>query len=112
MNVAAFLNRAIFAFSVLSLTTCAGNPQVDDSIFHAEHRSKLKQHPGIYQKVILTELSPPHKLKIAPPECADRVLTFRNIHNWMKQGQAQAVFNAMYAALQGAAWMYLRVSRN
>jgi predicted methyltransferase len=37
---------------------------------------------------------------IAPSGSADRVLTFRNVHNWMKAGSAEGVFAAMYDALK------------
>lgn len=36
----------------------------------------------------------------APEGSADMVLTFRNVHNWMKGGYAQDAFNAFYAALK------------
>ncbi len=61
---------------------------------------KMAQNLPIYEKVIITELQPPDKMDIAPAGSADRVLTFRNVHNWLKQGQAQAVFNAMFKALK------------
>jgi predicted methyltransferase len=37
---------------------------------------------------------------VAPPECADVVLTFRNVHNWLASGDAEAHFRAFYAALK------------
>jgi len=55
---------------------------------------------SVYKNVIVTVLAPPEQLDIAPPESADRVLTFRNIHNWMKAGTAEHVFAAMYRALK------------
>lgn len=61
---------------------------------------KLKSQPKVYGKVELTVLQPPKYLQIAPDGIADRVLTFRNVHNWMKNDQAAAVFNAMYKALK------------
>jgi len=61
---------------------------------------KMHKQPKIYSKVELTVLQPPELLKIAPEGSADRVLTFRNVHNWMKNDQASAVFNAMYKALK------------
>ncbi|WP_036252570.1 class I SAM-dependent methyltransferase [Methylobacter sp. BBA5.1] len=62
--------------------------------------TKLSKQPDLYGKVELTELQPPEALKIAPDDSADRILTFRNVHNWMQNGQAAAVFNAMYKALK------------
>jgi predicted methyltransferase len=61
---------------------------------------KMRDQPKIYGKVELTELQPPESLRIAPDGSADRVLTFRNVHNWMKADQAATVFNAMYKALK------------
>ena len=61
---------------------------------------KIKSQPKVYGKVELTVLQPPKYLQIAPDGSADRVLTFRNVHNWMKNDQAAAVFNAMYKALK------------
>lgn len=65
-----------------------------------EYEAKLKAQPDLYGKVELTELQPPEKLKIAPDGSADRILTFRNVHNWMKSGQAPELFKAMYNALK------------
>jgi len=62
--------------------------------------NKIKAQPKIYGKLLLTELDPPKKLAIAPEASADRVLTFRNVHNWMKNGAAEKVFQAMYKALK------------
>lgn len=61
---------------------------------------KLRQQPELYGEVKLTALEPPTHLQIAPNGSADRVLTFRNVHNWMRDGQAAAVFGAMYQALK------------
>jgi predicted methyltransferase len=65
-----------------------------------EFNSKLAQRPDLYDQVVVTELAPPAKTAIAPPGSADMVLTFRNVHNWMKDGAAEAVFAAMYTALK------------
>ncbi len=61
---------------------------------------KIHSRPEIYGNLILTVLQPPDKLDIAPANSADRILTFRNVHNWMKAGQADLVFRAMFRALQ------------
>jgi len=60
---------------------------------------KMMSHP-VYTNVNITVLAPPEKTAIAPPGSADAVLTFRNIHNWMKAGTADDVFRAMYTALK------------
>jgi predicted methyltransferase len=61
---------------------------------------KLHKHPKLYDKVEITVLQPPKELQIAPDGSADRILTFRNVHNWMKNDQAAAVFSAMFKALK------------
>ena len=61
---------------------------------------KLHKEPKLYGKVEVTVLQPPNDVQIAPANSADRVLTFRNVHNWMKDDQAAAVFSAMFTALK------------
>jgi len=63
-------------------------------------RDKLATKPELYSKIIVTELAPPTKVDVAPAGSADRVLTFRNVHNWMNRGYAEDVFKAMYRALK------------
>lgn len=65
-----------------------------------EFVKKLRKQPKVYGKVELTVLQPPTQLQIAPDGSVDRVLTFRNVHNWMKNDQATMVFKAMYKALK------------
>ncbi len=68
--------------------------------YQRKFEQKLNQHPDIYSKTIITDLSIPERPEIAPAATADLVLTFRNVHNWMKGNYAQAVFDSMYAALK------------
>lgn len=63
-------------------------------------KQKTDAAPDIYQNIIITTLAPPNSIAIAPDSSADRVLTFRNVHNWMKNGQADLVFKAMFNALK------------
>ncbi len=57
-------------------------------------------NPDLYGKMIVTGLSVPEDTEIAPAGSADLVLTFRNVHNWMKGEYAPGVFEAMHAALK------------
>jgi predicted methyltransferase len=66
----------------------------------AEFAAKLKAAPQLYDKVIVTELGLPDRWEMAPPGSADRVLTFRNIHNWIAGGYEQQMFAAMSRALK------------
>ncbi len=63
------------------------------------YQEKFVDHPEIYGAVIVTELSRT-KTAIAPKAGADMVLTFRNVHNWMKRGYENAIFQAMFDALK------------
>ncbi|MBL4851982.1 MAG: class I SAM-dependent methyltransferase [Gammaproteobacteria bacterium] len=60
---------------------------------------KMKSNE-VYSKVNITVLAPPEKTVIAPPGSVDRVLTFRNIHNWMSGGYVDDVYKAIYTALK------------
>lgn len=61
---------------------------------------KLALNPQLYDKVVVTELAPPHHTMVAPAGTADLVLTFRNVHNWMKAGNVDTVFQALHKALK------------
>lgn len=63
-------------------------------------QDKFLSNPDIYGQAKITILQPPSHIEIAPAGSADRVLTFRNVHNWMKTGNANQVFTAMYRALK------------
>ena len=65
-----------------------------------QFKLKLAANPEIYGQVITTALDPYSKLKIAPDNSVDRVLTFRNVHNWMRSERAESVFKTLYRALK------------
>lgn len=64
----------------------------------------LGTHPDVYGGVTVTHLGFPHELEIAPPESADLVVTFRNVHNWFGEGygpeHARLAFEVMYDVLK------------
>lgn len=61
---------------------------------------KLGHRPDIYDHVVVTELSIPDRTTIAPPGSADMILTFRNVHNWMKGDYTQGMFETFYRILK------------
>ncbi len=63
-------------------------------------QAKVESRQDMYGSVQITTLNPPEDTAIAPPGSADRVYTFRNVHNWMKAGTEDAVFQAMFKALK------------
>ena len=52
---------------------------------------------SVYGEIKITALGAG---EIAPENSADVVLTFRNVHNWMSSGVAEANFQAFYRALK------------
>jgi predicted methyltransferase len=65
----------------------------------AAFRARLAASPALFRNVKVTELGGGN-YAIVPPGSADFVLTFRNIHNWMYEGDADKMFAAFYAALK------------
>ncbi len=65
-----------------------------------QYNDWLAGDPGRFDKVQVSSLSIPERPEIAPAGSADRVLSFRNVHNWMNGDYAPAVFVSMYNALK------------
>lgn len=65
-----------------------------------ELNKKFADHPQQFGGVTITSLSVPEDTEIAPLASQDMVLTFRNVHNWIKGDYADGVFAAMFAALK------------
>ena len=61
--------------------------------------TKLAGQPDVYGKAEVATFVPGKTLTVAPGS-ADMVLTFRNVHNWMGGGQADAAFKQFFAALK------------
>jgi predicted methyltransferase len=65
----------------------------------AAFMAKTAAASSTYGKVIVTTLSTGAE-EIAPAGTADLVLTFRNLHDWVPRGTAEANLRAMYRALK------------
>jgi len=65
-----------------------------------EFADKLRQRPEIYDHVVVTELAVPERTTIAPPGSVDMILTFRNVHNWMKGDYTQGMLETFYRTLK------------
>lgn len=65
-----------------------------------EFDQKLAARPDLYGKVIKTYLLAPQFPDAAPKGSADMVLTFRNVHNWAKAGNADAMFKVFFEVLK------------
>ncbi|HUK06181.1 MAG TPA: methyltransferase [Burkholderiales bacterium] len=66
---------------------------------HDKLLARLRAEPALYGKVLVTQFNA-DRHEIAPPGSADFVLTFRNLHNWMERGEAEAALRAFYKALR------------
>jgi len=82
----------------------AAGPAADDTSAEAVSSragfaAKLASNPAIYDKVKVTEFNG-DRFDIAPPGTVDMVLTFRNLHNWIADGTADATLHAFYRALK------------
>ena len=80
-------------------------PASSDVAYYSKGRAafeaKLAANPVVYDRVVVTELAPPTGLAIAPPGSADMVLTFRNVHNWLKpEGNELNVMKSAFNALK------------
>lgn len=64
----------------------------------------LQELADVYGNVEVTTFHPPEQVDIAPAGSADRVLTFRNVHNWYMRGggdeKVLSAFKAFYKTLK------------
>jgi predicted methyltransferase len=82
----------------------AAMPPVAEGNANSENSRKaytdlLARAPGHLDRVTVVDFDL-RKDTMIPDGSADMVLTFRNIHNWMRGGQAQIAFLQMYRALK------------
>lgn len=62
--------------------------------------AKLAANPELYAEVEVTLLELPSELTVAPAGSVDRVVSFRNVHSWLRAGNAEVVLTAAYEALK------------
>lgn len=72
----------------------------EDRPTDAAYLRKLAAAPAIYGNVVVGTLHAGEFTGFDAHERFDRVLTFRNIHNWIKDGQLDANLRAFYGALK------------
>jgi len=66
---------------------------------NADLRAKLAARPDVYGQPELREIDA-GKPDFGAPGSFDTVLTFRNVHNWLTAGQAEAMFKGFYDVLK------------
>lgn len=62
-------------------------------------KRKFLSDPAQYAHAAVREFNPRAPV-LGPPDSADRVLTFRNVHNWIMANTALAMFKAFFAVLR------------
>ena len=76
----------------------AGNANSENG--RQNYMGVLARAPGHLDRVKVVDFTVNPEGPMVPDGTADLVLTFRNIHNWMAGGQAEAAFRVMYRALK------------
>lgn len=76
-------------------------PEESQSEYYQRSLDKYKERlasEAVFGNVVLTQFAPLTALQtdIAPANSADRVLTFRNLHNWYMNGGEEAVIDAFH----------------
>ncbi|WP_020653588.1 class I SAM-dependent methyltransferase [Massilia niastensis] len=64
----------------------AGEEIAEGKRYGMAFRKKLDSNPAVYDKVTPSLFEPPSRYDIAAPNSVDMVLTFRNLHNWVGNG--------------------------
>ena len=62
--------------------------------------AKMEANPEIYDQVEQVVFEPPTHMSLGADGSADMVLTFRSTHNWISDGHAQAIYDAMFRVLR------------
>ena len=76
------------------------DPPSDPRGYTKRRQEWMKKHKDISEKITMTKFLPPDELTIAPAGTVDRVLTFRNVHNWLPTANQELAFKAFYQALK------------
>jgi len=86
----------------LVVTSLDPNGPQDKPGFKAAHdlQERFKSQPDLFGKVQTARIDPPNAWDLGPDGSADMVLTFRNIHDWVRDGFADKVIAAMYKVLK------------
>ena len=80
----------------------AANRDGSQPQYQADHEKllqRLVKEPDLYGKVLVTPFRA-DRHAIAPAGSVDAVISFRNLHNWMEQGELQESLKAFYWALK------------
>ncbi len=71
-----------------------------DNKYLVGFREVVAARPDVFGRVELMVVNPPDSLSMGEDGSADVVLTFRNVHNWLGSGYADAVMQAAFKVLK------------
>jgi predicted methyltransferase len=74
-------------------------PKWRQSMAH-DYQQWLRSSPEIYDEVGVVELGPPSYWNLGPDNSVDAVVTFRNVHNWLKGGYQAEMFTSFFKVLK------------
>lgn len=79
-----------------------GAGQAPDKKGGMAFRARLDANPALYGKAATAVFEPPSRYEIAPAGSVDMVLTFRNLHNWVGNGDeaVRTTFKEIYKVLK------------
>ncbi|HEY4295031.1 MAG TPA: methyltransferase [Paraburkholderia sp.] len=97
--LAPYLRDAGHLYEAQYVSTSA-QPSAGERAADAAFARKLAGSPAIYGNVVVGTLRAGEFTGFDASERFDRVLTFRNIHNWIKDGQLDANLRGFYLALK------------
>ena len=61
--------------------------------------AKMQKYPKVYEKLNWVHFEAKNP-ELAPNSLVDKVVTFRNVHNWAQAGTSKAMFKGFYDALK------------
>ena len=99
-KILAPITREQGVFYAAGFSMTANRPPAWKKGMQVEFTKKMEKRPDVYDHVVVTELAVPERTTIAPPGSVDMVLTFRNVHNWLKGDYAGDMFKVIARALK------------
>lgn len=88
-----------------TMSIATWDPNVEGQPAYRYERPKQMQaafdaRPDVYDRVNVVYFSPPESASLGNAGSQDMILTFRNTHGWIRNGQAQDVFNEFARVLK------------
>jgi predicted methyltransferase len=94
-------DRGKLVVTTIDASSYTGTPQDKPGVKGAHDLAeRFKAQPDIFGKVQTTLIDPPNTWNLGPDGSADMVLTFRSIHDWVRDGFADKVLASMYKVLK------------